>query len=323
MRFEYPYLFVLLILLIPLAVLLFRRKKGTQNIFSPEALGLLLHAKHTLPPWLRHAFLLAALALFIAALARPEVDNGEIKVRNSTIDIIAAFDLSRSMFANDVFPNRLALAKLKFDTFLSDVKSARVGAIGFSERAFLVSPLTEDFSTLSYLVDNMNTNSISLHGTDIMEALKQTDSLMGTSDKKAMLLFTDGGDKETFGKEIAYAKSHNIVVFVYNIGTEKGGVIPTDHGALTDGKGNIVIVRRNDAVKTLALQSGGAYMNAQMQRNDIKGLADAIKARFSSKREKADVIRDVKPLFLWPLGAGIILLMLSLYSLPQRRRRHA
>jgi Ca-activated chloride channel homolog len=323
MRFEAPYLFLLLLLLVPLAFALFAPKTKTKSTFDPEVLKLLLQSSRTLPQWLRSLMLLGAAALFIAALARPVNDRGEIKVQNSTIDIIAAFDISRSMFATDIYPNRLALAKRKFDAFLKDVNETRVGVIGFSSRAFMVSPLTEDFSTLRYLVNNMNTDSVSLRGTDILQALKQTDALLGGSDKKALLLFTDGGDRKHFDKEIAYAKAHNIVVFIYNIGTKKGGVIPTARGAMTDNEGHIVVVHRNDAIKALALQSGGAYLRYSLRRNDIASLAAAIKARFTARKETSDVIRDVEELFVWPLGAGIVLLLIALYSLPRKRSTHA
>ena len=323
MRFEDPALFWMLLLLVPLAFALYAPKSKAKNTFAPDVLKLLTRHARTMPQWLRNTLLLGAAALFITALARPVDDKGEIKVQSSTIDIVAAFDISRSMFSDDIYPSRLALAKRKFDTFLKDANETRVGVIGFSSRAFMVSPLTEDFSTLRYLVENMNTDSVSLRGTDILQALEQTDALMKESDKKALLLFTDGGDVNDFGKEIAYAKAHNIVVFVYNIGTEKGGVIPTDKGAMTDKDGNIVVVRRNDAIKTLALQSGGAYMNSSLQRNDINALADAIRTRFTARRENSDVIRDVEELFVWPLGAGILLLIAALYSLPRKRSRHA
>ncbi len=322
MHFEHPHLLFVLILLLPLALVLFAPKRERKSVFAPEVLTLLLQRSHTLPQWLRHTLLLLALACMIVALARPVNDKGEIKVQSSTIDIIAGFDISRSMFANDIYPNRLELAKRKFDRFLDDVNETRVGVVGFSSRAFMISPLTEDFSTLRYLVHNMSTDTVSLRGTDIMQALEQTDALMKESDKKALLLFTDGGDDKDFSDEISYAKAHNIVVFVYNIGTEKGGVIPMEHGAMTDKNGNIVVVHRNDAIKELALQSGGAYMNYSLASNDIEALARAIKARFKAKNDTADTIRDVEELFVWPLGAGIALLFLSLFSLPRGRRKH-
>ena len=323
MHFEQPHLLFLLIVLVPLALLLFAPRKAVRSTFAPEVLKLLLQRTSTVPQWLRSALLLTAVALFITALARPVVDRGEIKVQSSTIDLIVGFDISRSMFANDIYPSRLALAKRKFDDLLVDVNGTRIGVIGFSARAFMVSPLTEDFATLRYLVSNMNTDSISLRGTDLLQALQQTDTLLEGSDKKALLLFTDGGDGSDFDKEIAYARAHNIVVFLYNIGTEKGGVIPTAQGAMTDKHGDIVVVRRNDSVKALALQSGGAYMPYSLKHNDIGALADALKSRFTPRREKSDVIRDLQELFVWPLGGGVILLLIALYSLPQRRRRHA
>ncbi len=320
MHFEQPHLLFLLIVLVPLALVLFMTDKKRVRIFAPEVLALLLRKSHTVPQWVRNALLLSAMALFIVALARPVIDHGEIKVKSSTIDIIAGFDISRSMFADDIYPSRLELAKRKFDSFLGDVRETRVGVIGFSSRAFMISPLTEDFSTLRYLVRNMNTDMVSLKGTDIMQALEQTDRLLGNSDKKALLLFTDGGDDRDFSDEIAYAKQHHIVVFVYNIGTEKGGVIPTSHGAMTDKKGDIVVVKRNDAIKQLALQSGGAFMVYSLKHNDIKALADAIKARFTVRNESDRTIRDVKQLFVWPLGTGIAVLFMALYSLPRRRK---
>ncbi len=324
MHFESPHLLFLLALLIPLGLILFQPKKHTQQTFAPEVLALLLGRSHGVPMWVRNVLLLSAMTLMITALARPVIDNGEIKVKSSTIDIIAGFDISRSMFANDIYPNRLALAKRKFDTFLNDVKETRIGVIGFSSRAFMISPLTEDFTTLRYLVGNMNTETVSLRGTSIMNALEQTDALLKTSDKKALLLFTDGGDKTDFSKEIAYAKAHNIVPFIYNIATLRGGVIETENGAMTDSKGDIVVVRRNDAIKELALKSGGAFMVYGLQHNDIKALADAIKARFGARQENSDTIRDIQELFVWPLGLGIVLLLSALYSVPRRqRKRHA
>ena len=320
MHFEQPHLLFLLIVLVPLAMVFFTSAKHKQKLFAPEVLALLMRKSHTVPQWVRNTLLLSAMALFIVALARPVIDNGEIKVKTSSIDIIAGFDISRSMFANDIYPSRLELAKRKFDSFLGDVRETRVGVIGFSSRAFMISPLTEDFSTLRYLVKNMNTDMVSLKGTDIMQALEQTDRLLGNSDKKALLLFTDGGDDRDFSDEIAYAKAHHIVVFVYNIGTEKGGVIPTGHGAMTDKKGDIVVVKRNDAIKRLAIESGGAYMVYSLKHNDIKALADAIKARFTVRNENNETIRDVEQLFVWPLGAGIVLLFMALYSLPGRKR---
>ena len=323
MLFKSPELLLFLLLLIPFSVMLFRKGASLSHYFDAAILKKLQLSESFLNPVLRNVLFLTASALMIIALARPYIDNGEIKVKSSTIDIMAAFDISRSMFANDVYPNRLELAKKKFKAFSDDVQEAKIGVVGFSSRAFLVSPLTEDFSTLDYLVKNMNLDSVTLRGTSVMNALEVTNDLLKESEKKALLLFSDGGDAEDFDKEIAYAKKHNIVVFVYNIGTRKGGVIPDEKGALTDKKGDIVVVRLNEKIKELALQSGGAYMEYSLKSNDIDALAQAVKQRFSDKHEESSTIRDERELFYYPLALALLLLLASLYSIPSKRRSHA
>ncbi len=324
MQFKSPEFLTLLLVLLPIGVVLFRKREGLGKYFNKSVLDKLQLHSGMVSVGMKSAMLLLAMALMMIALARPYIDHGEVKVKSSTIDIIAGFDISRSMFANDVYPSRLTLAKQKFKTFSDDFKEAKIGVIGFSSRAFLISPLTEDFNTLEYLVSNMNTDSVSLRGTSILDALEVTADLMQDGDKKAFLLFTDGGDKSDFKKEIAYAKANNIVLYIYNIGTKKGGVIPTENGALTDKNGDIVVVRLNEAIKTLALESGGAYMQYSLKHNDIHALADAIKSHFHNQKEESmNTIRDIKELFIYPLAAGIVLLFAALYSLPLKRRRHA
>ena len=321
MQFKSPELLLLLVLLLPLAMMLFKKAGTLRAYFDADALKRLQLSESLLSPTLKNSFLLLASALMIIALARPYVDNGEIKVSSSSIDVMAAFDISRSMFANDVYPNRLALAKKKFKNFSDDMQESKIGVIGFSSRAFLISPLTEDFGTLDYLVNHMSLDSVTLKGTSVMNALEVTNDLMKESEKKALILFTDGGDKSDFSEEIAYAKAHNIVVFVYNIGTEKGGVIADQNGAMTDAKGDIVVVRLNEKIKTLALQSGGAYMKYSLKGNDIDALADAIKQRFSEKNVEDSTIRDLRELFYYPLMLALLLLFMSLYGLPIKRRK--
>jgi len=319
MLFKEPQFLLLLLLLLPMGFLLFRKGGTLKAYFDAEILKKLQRSDTLLSPTIKSTFLLLTSALMIVALARPYVDNGEIKVSTSTIDVMAAFDISRSMFANDIYPNRLALAKKKFKTFSGDFEEAKIGVIGFSSRAFLISPLTEDFGTLDYLVNHMNFDSVTLRGTSVMNALEVTNDLMKESDKKALVLFSDGGDKSDFSTEISYAKEHHIVVFVYNIGTTKGGVIPDKNGALTDNNGDIVVVRLNEKIKSLALESGGAYMESSLKTDDIGELAEAIKSRFSEKNVEDSTIRDVRELFVYPLALALLLLFLSLYSLPRRK----
>ncbi|NOX16085.1 MAG: VWA domain-containing protein, partial [Epsilonproteobacteria bacterium] len=217
--FVHSELLWLLVLLLPMFYFLKYNKKSYEAIFSKDVLAKIRVKNRGFSKRVRNFLLISSVFFMIIALARPIIDKGEIKVKSSFINVVVGLDISNSMFVDDVYPNRFELAKKKFFLFLKDMKNARVGVIGFSSQSFLVAPLSEDYHSLDFLVKNLSTASISLHGTDFMSALEAANDLYQTKEKKAFLIFTDGGDQSDFSKEIAYAKAHNIVVFVYTIGT--------------------------------------------------------------------------------------------------------
>ncbi len=319
MQFESPYMLLLLALLIPAVLMLLTQKRSSLKMFDPDILKLLMSQNETISARSRSVLTLVSMALIIISLSRPIVEGDEIEIKNSTINTIVGFDISRSMFANDIYPNRLEFAKKKFEEFLSSADGMRIGVVGFSSRSFLISPLTEDFNTLKYLVTNMNLDTTSLRGTDVLSVLKQAKLLLEDSKDRAMVLFTDGGDKDDFSQEIEYAKSNNITLFIYNIATSRGGIIETEDGALNDKDGNIVVVRRNDQIASLAQASGGVYMNYSLNSSDIKKLTDSIRSRFKATEGEIESIRDTKELFVYPLILAVISLILALYSLPKGR----
>ena len=316
MRFEN--IEYLALLVIPLISLLFI-KRGSFDIeryFSKELFKKMQKGSSGLSKKVRAYLLLLAFAFGVVALSRPIVDNGEIKVKQEYFDIVTAFDISQSMLAEDVYPNRLEFSKKKFFELLGSLKKARVGAIAFSSRAFLVSPITSDYATLKYLVKNMNLDYISLKGTNLLEPLTITNEQLKDSKNKVLLIFTDGGDSKDFSKEIEYAKEHNIKVFVYAVATKKGSVIKTANGVIKDRNGNIVITKLNSKIKELALKSGGAYMEYSLRDGDMSYLAKTIESKFKATEGKSRVIKDTKELFYYPLAVAIALLFIGLFSLP-------
>ncbi len=319
MVFEQSQYLWLLLLLLPLGFLIQQNRSSLEQYFDKTILQRLRAQQPSLSKRTRAVLLLLSMGLVIIALARPVINHGEIKVQSSDIDLMVGFDISNSMFAQDVYPNRFSFAKQKFFKLLQDLPNARIGVIGFSSQAFLISPLTKDRGSLKFLVENMKFDNMSLKGTSIISALESTQRLVTENEKKALLLFTDGGDKEDYSQEIAYAKEHHIVVFVYAVGTQKGGVIKTPNGVLKDNKGNIVVVKLNPAIKELALGSGGAYLEQSIRQDDVRILAQNIQAKFKSTQKKEQTIRDTQQLFIYPLMVAILLLLISISSLPKRR----
>ncbi|MDY0052395.1 MAG: hypothetical protein RBR65_07630, partial [Aliarcobacter sp.] len=151
-----------------------------------------------------------------------------------------------------------------------------------------------------------------LKGTNIKSVLEVTDDLLKDEKNKILLIFTDGGGNEdNFENEIAFAKTHNITIYVYNIGTLKGGIIK-------DENNNAVLVKLNENIKKLALDTNGAYLQQSLNQDDIKQLSEIINNNYKAQEEKEDVIKDEKELFIYPLILAIILFFMGIFSLPRR-----
>jgi len=309
----------LLVLIVPFYLLIKNKKTNLDNIFSSIILDKIKLQNSGISNKTRSILLLGAFTFMVIALSRPIINNGKIKIKSSFVNVVVAIDMSRSMFANDIYPNRFEFAKKKFNTMLDDFKNSRISLIGFSNQTFLISPLTQDFHSLKFLTSNLNLNTMSLKGTDILNTLKTANELMKDQDKKILFLLTDGSDQKDFSKELQYAKDNHITIYIYGIGTKKGGVIKIGNDVLKDKNGNIVVVRLNDNIKTLAIKSGGAYMSQTLQKDDIKLLINHIKNKFKAKQTKENFIKDKKELFIYPLIISFVLLFMGLFSFPNRK----
>ena len=314
-------LLFLLVLIIPLFYFVKKKNFDFGVVFSKRVLDRVKLKNRGISKKTRAILLIFSTIFAIFAIARPQIDNGEIKVKSSFINIVTAIDISHSMFANDIYPNRFEFAKKKFFTTLGLLENVKVALIGFTSQPFLISPLTQDFHSLEFLAKNMKFDYLNLKGTNILNALKSANELFKDEEKKILLLFTDGGDNKDFKDEIAYAKTHNIYVFVYNIATKKGGVIKGKNGVIKDKNGDIVVVKLNEKIKELALKSGGGYMRHSFDKNDVKLLTNAIKSRFKAKEGEISTIKDTKEIFYFPLMLSILLFFLSIFSIPRGVKR--
>lgn len=310
----------LLIFILPLFYFIKNRKDGLDNIFQKDVISKVRVSNNSISKKVKSILLILSLTFMVIALARPVINNGEITVKSSFINMIVGIDMSKSMFANDIYPNRFQFAKMKFNNMLPLVNNMKIALLGFSSQTFLISPLTEDFHSLQYLSDNLSLENLSLKGTSIITTLKSANDMFGDEKKKIVLLFTDGGDSKNFQKEIEYAKNHNIVVYIYNIGTDKGGIIKEKNGVLKDKKGDIVVVKLNKDIKKLAIETGGGYMEYSLNKDDIKLLINSIKNKFKAKEESSSTIEDKQEIFWLFLSLSLLLFLISIFSIPKRER---
>lgn len=312
--FEFLYLEVLYLLIIPfIFIFLVRKNRRLKAIFSKEVMKEIYIKKSGFSKRLRAYILIFSLIFGIISLARPVINNGEIKIKQSYINAVIALDISNSMRVDDLFPSRFEFAKNKIYSFLDNAMDKRLGVVGFSNEAFMISPLTSDFSSLKYLISNLNFSNLNLQGTDIYSLLRSVDTLFKDEKNKILVLFSDGGDNEEFSKEIKFAKENKISVFIYLTATNKGGLFKAPNN-------DVVLLKANQNIKDLALKTGGAYMQSSLNNDDMKALNSLISAKFKNSSDKDEVIKDQKELFYYPLILAIILYFMANFSLPFRRK---
>jgi Ca-activated chloride channel family protein len=316
MIFGNPNILYLFILLVFFWFFIKVKKNNIEDFFSKHVLEKIQVSSGSSSPNNRLKILLVSLAFMLIALANPQIQNGEVKVEKQSSDLIVAIDISKSMMAEDVYPNRFEFAKNKLSQSLDYLKNIRIGVIGFANQSFLVAPLTDDFLSLKTLIKNLSINNINLTGTHIFGALKVANNLLNDNTKKQVLLLTDGGENKEFKSSIQYAKKQGIKVFVFDISTKNGTTLKNKNGILKDKLGNIVIVKENLNIKKLTKNTGGKYLKYSLNSSDLSTFINQFK---SHSNAKSIVIKQQQALFYYPLALSLLLLFFVFFSTPRRR----
>jgi len=322
MQFLNPNVFyMMLIPLLLLIVLILTSKDTLQEYFSKEMLEKLQVNNSAFSKKGRSFLLFITLILFILALSRPVINEKNHDVTQKLIPIVLALDVSKSMQAQDIYPTRLEFAKKKLKGFIKNVQNSTIGIILFAKDSFILSPVTEDFLSLNYIVDNLDTKVNFPNGSNIFATLEATKFMLEDFSVKNLLILSDGGNKQEYTKELEYAKANKIEVYVLGIGSKKGAAIPDGKGGyMTDKSGNIVTVKLNDSLKELAKKSGGGYIEYSLNESDLQAIIQRINAQSKKEKLTKQNIKTYTELFYFPLALGIFFLFLAFSSMPTFKR---
>jgi Ca-activated chloride channel family protein len=319
MSFMHPeFLYYMLPVVIILFALLLTQKDPQKNFFSDEVMAKLQVSANTLTLQARNAIFFVITVLIIIALADPVIKDGKVEVKEKSADIMMALDISDSMLAEDVYPNRLKLAKQKALELLRLAPNERIGVIAFAQNSYLVSPLSFDHEAVRFLLANLDTTSITEQGTNFLSMLHVVDRSIKNDAKKYLLILSDGGDAKDFSKEISFAKEHGIVVFVLGMGTPQGAPIKMKNGEFIKQNGKIIISRLNENVAKLATETGGVYIQNVNSNEDIKRMLQEIENHSKQKELKSQEIEKYIPLFYYPVGLALFLLLIATSSMSKR-----
>jgi len=313
--------YMMLIPLVLLFVLLISSKNSMQRYFSKEMREILHVGDSHLSTTVRNTLFFLVLILFIIALSRPVIDKKEQNVKQSLIPIVVALDVSTSMLAQDIYPNRISLAKKKLQEIIKIAKNTTIGVVLFAKDSFILSPVTEDFLSLKFIVNNLNTQLDFVNGSNIYSTLEATKHMLADFKVKNLIVLSDGGNDNSYTEELDYAKENDIVIYSIGLGTKNGAPIPKQNGYMTNNNGDIVTVKLNESIKNLSLQSAGGYIDFTLDNSDVEAIINRI--NIQSKKEELNIqkVKVYTELFYYPLGLGIFLLLLALSSFPSRKKQ--
>ncbi len=267
-----------------------------------------------------------ALALLIITLARPRWGSHVEYVERRGVEIMVALDVSESMLAEDLKPNRLARAKLEISELMDRLEGNELGLVLFSGAAFVQFPLTSDFATARTFLEAAYPGIISRPGTALAEAIEiaMTGFNEEQATQKVIILLTDGEDHEGRVLEMAQeAADQGIIIYAIGFGSPNGEPIPQYDPAgnlieyKRDRSGEIVLTYLDEtALQQLASITGGRYFRALADGREIGFLAEAINELQTSELESRFETRRVER-FQWFLGLAILALVV-IELIPER-----
>ena len=322
-----------LLLLVPAALLLlllgWRLRRQARSTWAGQLFGRLAPGYDPQREWLKIGLVLTAWAFVVLALARPQWGGEMVMMKRRGIDLMLAVDVSSSMLAEDMRPNRLQHAKRGISDLVNRMQGDRLGLVAFAGDAYTVCPLTLDHGTVLLLLESLGPNSVSTAGTNLAAAIARTRAafVAGKDSHKALVLVTDGeGHEGDVLAEAKEAKKEGLVIYTIGIGSPTGEPIPErDEGGgvagyKKDRSGHVVSTRLDEAtLLSVAQETGGKYFRSTPQGLELTVVADELQ-KIEKKELEGRVATSYEERFQWPLGIAVLLLMTE-FLLPARRRR--
>ncbi len=331
-RIEEPIYFYFLAI-IPAMIVVFLLvlwwKKHTQNKFSD--LNLLQKTapnSSNFKSALKVGMLLIGIAFLIISLTNPKMGTKLKTVKREGVDVVFALDVSKSMLAEDIAPNRLEKAKQIISKTIDKLGSDRVGIIIYAGNSYPLLPITTDHAAANMFLQNAAPEMVSSQGTAINEALELAKTYYNNDEQtnRFLIIISDGEDHQEETKQMAQnLANEGVKIFTIGIGTEKGGPIPlringSMIGYKKDRKGETVITKRTPKVlEGIANAANGKYIDGNVTQKPVniisEIIANAEKNEFETKQ-----FADYKDQFQWFVGFGLLFLVIDVFLFDKKTK---
>ena len=328
---ESKYLYLLFI--VPFFVLLFLynqywKRKKQREFGDIDLVKKLSPEKSVFKPILKLVVMLLALVGLVFGLVNPKIGTKMETVKREGIDIVFAMDVSKSMLAEDVAPNRLEKSKQIVSQIINQLGNDRIGIVAYAGSAFPVLPITTDYSVAKMFLQSMNTDIVSSQGTSLDDAIKLSATYFDDKSKtsKLLILISDGEDHSE-GAEAAAEEANKLgmKIITIGVGTEKGSTIPLRVNGVVesfkrDNNNEVVITKLNkEGLTTIAKATKGGYVDG----NSTKQVLDYVKNALDNIQKtefESTQMADFQSQFQWFLGFGFFLLLLDVFLLEKKTK---
>ena len=286
-RFAHPDLLYLL-LIIPLLLVFYvvmekRKKRDISKFGNPELLATLMPLRSPRREAMKFALILIALFFVVVGVAGPQFGSKLQQVKREGIELIIALDVSNSMLAEDIKPNRLEAAKQAISRMTDKLDEDKVGLIVFAGDAYVQLPITTDYSSAKLFLSGINTDIVPIQGTAIGAAINLAASSFTpeTEASKAIIVITDGENHEDDAVAAARAaREKGIYVHTIGMGLPQGAPIPEkgQNGQyMEDAQGNVVISKLDEGtLREIAKVGEGLFVRASSTNVGLNTLLDEI-----------------------------------------------
>jgi Ca-activated chloride channel family protein len=329
-QLEQPFYFYLLFA-IPAAVVLWFFvwiwKRQLQRRFAdPVLLRKLSPDRSVFKSILKLAVICLALACMALALVNPKVGTKLETVKREGVDVVFALDVSKSMLAEDIAPNRLEKAKQLITQIINSLSGDRVGVIGYAGSAFPQVAITTDFSSAKLFLNSMNTDMVSSQGTAITEAIELAKTYYDDEEQTNRVLFlvSDGEDHEGNVTSIAEeAAAQGIRIYTIGVGTLAGGPIPIKRNGVLqyykrDENNERVVTRLGiETLEEIAQNAEGKYIDGSNTAEVVEEVTSILNG-MDKKEFEAKQFTDFKDQFQWFIAGALFLLILDVLFLERR-----
>ena len=319
---ETTYLYILILLPIILLVFLYNKywqKITIKKYFDDATFNFLSPELSSSKSYIKTSLTLLIISILVFGLVNPKIGTELKTVKREGVDIVFAIDVSKSMLAEDIAPNRIFKAKRLVSEIFNKLGSDRVGIIAYASTAIPVLPITNDFSSAKMFLESLSTDMLSSQGTSIVEAIELSKGYFDDENQtnRVLCILSDGEDHEYDENQFISTLSDSaIIILSVGLGSTKGAPIPIKENNIVksykkDDKGDVVITKLNDELlKKIATQSSGKYIKGDNTSLVVDEIINELKEMDKKEFESKQFV-SFKDQFQWFLGAGLLLFLVN------------